>query len=92
MTISLIHTYSSILRWIWFNFMAEYLGFFGSHTVITIFFFWISTFFCLSTTDRDSSSRNAHLVHRIWYRICFTVYLGRRVFLKTLVGGKGGVS
>jgi hypothetical protein len=45
--ISLMH--SSVLRRIWLNFMAQYLGFFGSFIVFTIF--RISYFFGLSTTD-----------------------------------------
>jgi hypothetical protein len=40
---------SSILQWIWLNFMVLFLVFIGSFTVFT--FFWISTFFDLSITD-----------------------------------------
>jgi hypothetical protein len=40
---------SSILRRIWLNFLAQYF-IFDSFTVFT-FFFWISNFFGLSTTE-----------------------------------------
>jgi hypothetical protein len=66
--ISLMH--SSILRRIWLNFMALYLGFIGSFT----FFSGFPTF-RLEHHWRDLISRNAHLVHQNWYRISFTFYI-----------------
>jgi hypothetical protein len=59
--------HSSILRRIWLNFMALYLGFIGSFT----FFFGFTTF-RPEHHWRDLISRNTHLVHQNWYRINFT--------------------
>jgi hypothetical protein len=55
-----------------FNLMTKYLVF-SALLQFSQFFFQISNFFSLSTTEETfKSSRNVHLVHQNWYPISFT--------------------